>query len=171
MMVDEARVDDSEGFDVFFRSEYPRLAALGAALCGNREDGRDVAQEALARAFNSWDNVGGLDQPGAWARRVVVNLARDHARHREVKRRRLPALASELKTRPVTASLPFDSDFWAAVATLPDRQRTAVALFYVGDQSIGQVAEVMRVTEGSVKTTLHQARTRLSRLLQQENGS
>ena len=171
MMADDALVDDPKGFDAFFRSEYPRLAALGAALCGNREDGRDVAQEALARAFNLWDNVGGLDEPGAWARRVVVNLAWDHARHREVKRRRPPALASALKTRPVTASLPFDSDFWAAVATLPDRQRTAVALSYVGDRSIGQVAEVMRVTEGSVKTTLHQARTRLSRLLQEESGS
>ncbi len=170
-MAGEACVDGAVGFDAFFRSEYPRLAALGAALCGNREDGCDVAQEALARAFNAWDDVGGFDRPGAWARRVVVNLARDHARHRRVRQRRLASLASEMGTRATRASLPFDGEFWTAVATLPDRQRTAVALFYVGDQSISQVADVMQVSEGSVKTTLHQARTRLRRLLQEESES
>ena len=171
MMVGEVRVDEVAGFDAFFRAEYPRLAALGAALCGNREDGRDVAQESLARAFSAWDDVGALDRPGAWARRVVVNLARDHNRHRKVRRRRLASMASELGTRTTSAMQPFDGEFWDAVATLPDRQRTAVALFYVGDQSINEVAEVMEVSEGSVKTTLHQARTRLRRLLEQENDS
>lgn len=57
---------------------------------------------------------------------------------------------------------------WAAVATLPERQRTAVALFYIGDRSISEVAEVMAVREGTVKTTLHKARSQLRRLLSEE---
>lgn len=57
---------------------------------------------------------------------------------------------------------------WAAVALLPDRQRTAVALFYIGDRSISDVAEVMGVREGTVKATLHNARQQLEKILAEE---
>lgn len=156
------------GFDAFFRAEHRQLAALGAVLCGEREVGRDLAQEALLRAYRRWDEVARLDRPGAWVRRVIVNLARDHARHRAVQRRRLPQLAARPETDAHVVDTPHDLEFWHAVATLPERQRTAVALFYVGDRPIAEVAETMGVTEGSVKTTLHQARSRLRELLRED---
>jgi RNA polymerase sigma-70 factor (ECF subfamily) len=168
-MTNEARRDRVDhSFDAFFRSEYARLAALAAALCGDREEGRDLAQEALSRVYERWGDVATLERPGAWAQRVVVNLARDLARHRGVRRRRLPLLAHEALRRAQTESSPFDGEFWAAVSALPERQRTAVALFYVGDLSIAEVADAMGVVEGSAKTTLHQARRRLRELLNEE---
>jgi RNA polymerase sigma-70 factor (ECF subfamily) len=169
-MVAGARTDseDDDGFDAFFRLEHQRLVALGSVLCGDRETGRDVAQEALARTYKEWARVGRLERPGAWTRRVVGNLARDHARHRAVQRRRLPELARRTQAGAVVSDIGHDGEFWAAVATLPDRQRTAVALFYVGDRSISQVAEDMGVREGTVKTTLHQARIQLRELLSED---
>lgn len=171
MMADGARVDRvDDSFDVFFRSEYARLAGLASVLCGDREDGRDLAQEALSRAFERWDDVAMLERPGAWVQRVMVNLARDHARHRRVRHRRLPVLAREASGQAGVEPSPFDGEFWAAVGRLPERQRTAVALFYVGDRSVTEVAHVMGVAEGSVKTTLHQARRRLRELLSEETA-
>lgn len=58
----------------------------------------------------------------------------------------------------------------AAVAMLPERQRTAVALFYIGDRSIDDVARTMGVHEGTVKTTLHHARAQLRQLLAKEES-
>lgn len=169
-MVDgiSARAEDAGDFDAFFRAEHRRLVALGAALCNDREVGRDLAQESLVRAYHHWTEVARMERPGAWTRRVLVNLVRDHARHQAVQRRRLPDLAGRRHEEPSALDAPYDQEFWAAVAALPERQRTAIALFYVGDQSIGQVADVMGVTEGSVKTTLHQARNRLRELLSEE---
>jgi len=171
-MAREAQIgsDGDRSFDAFFRAEHRRLAALATVLCGDRETGCDLAQEALVRAYKEWDKVGGLERPGAWTRRVVVNLARDHARHRTVQRRRLPELAGRQARLVAVDDAPHDAEFWAAVATLPDRQRTAVALFYVGDRSVGHVADEMGIAEGSVKTTLHQARKRLRRLLTEDEG-
>lgn len=157
------------GFDAFFRSEHRPLAALGAVLCGEREAGRDLAQEALVRAYHRWDEVAHLERPGAWVRRVLVNLARDHARHRAVQRRRLPVLAARAARQAEVVDTPHDREFWEAVAALPERQRTAVALFYVGDRPLAEVADAMGVTEGTVKTTLHQARARLRELLTEDS--
>ena len=161
--------EGNDGFDAFFRAEQQRLAALATVLCGDRETGRDLAQEALARTYTQWARVGRLERPGAWTRRVVVNLARDQARHRAVQRRRLPELARRNEAGPAVSEVRHDSEFWAAVATLSDRQRTAVALYYVGDRSISQVAEEMGTREGTVKATLHQARTRLREMLGEDH--
>lgn len=161
------RDDSGSSFDAFFRLEHRRLAALATALCGDREVGRDVAQEAMARTFQEWGRISQLERPGAWTRRVVVNLVRDHGRHIAVRRRRLPELATRMSTAP-PGEMSLDGELWAAVATLPDRQRTAIALFHIGDQSISEVAEVMGVKEGTVKAALYEARQRLSRVLSEE---
>lgn len=155
-------------FDAFFREEHQRLAALATALCGDREAGSDVAQEALTRTYREWDRVSRLERPGGWARRVVVNLAHDHGRHLAVRRRRLSELAGGIAGDRTVDETPLDAEMWAAVAKLPQRQRTAVALFYIGDRSISDVAEAMGVGEGTVKNTLHKARRHLSRLLPEE---
>ena len=155
-------------FDAFFRQEYLRLAALAAALCGDRESGRDLAQEAMVRTFADWKRVSQLERPGGWARRVVVNLAHDYARHLSVRRRRLPELASRIAGEGASDDVMVDAATWAAVSRLPERQRTAIALFYIGDRSIRDVAEDMGIGEGTVKTTLHEARTRLRRLLSED---
>lgn len=155
-------------FDAFFRAEHQRLAALATALCGDRETGRDVAQEAMTRAYQEWDRVGRLERPGGWARRVVVNLAHDHGRHLAVRRRRLSELAGRIAGPGSADEVSLDGEMWAAVAMLPVRQRTAVALFYIGDRSISDVAEAMGVHEGTVKTTLDKARKRLRRVLSEE---
>lgn len=170
-MVEDARTVSGGGmsFDTFFRAEHQRLAALATALCGDREAGRDVAQEALTRTYREWDRVSQLERPGGWTRRVVVNLAHDHGRHLAVRRRRLSELASRIAGESVADEAPLDAEMWAAVAMLSERQRTAVALFYIGDRSISDVAEAMGVHEGTVKTTLHKARSQLRRLLSEES--
>lgn len=154
-------------FDAFFRAEHRRLAALATALCGDPETGRDIAQEALTRTYREWDRVSQLERPGGWTRRVVVNLAHDHGRHLAVRRRRLSEVA-RIAGDCGPYETPLDAEMWAAVAMLPERQRTAVALFYIGDRSISDVAEAMGVHEGTVNTALHKARSRLRRLLSEE---
>ena len=156
--------DGDVSFDAFFRQEHRWLAALATALCGHRESGRDVAEEAMVRTFEDWERVSRLERPGGWARRVVVNLAHDHARRLAVRRRRASSPVGSLVKSPddVVQTL------GAAVSRLPQRQRTAIALFYIGNRSISDVAEEMGRGEGTVKTTLHEARTRLRHLLSED---
>lgn len=78
----DLRVDDEypmpevrapESFDVFFRREFRALVGLARALSGSQVAAEDIAQEALVAAYKRWGEVGSLDNPGAWVRRVVAN--------------------------------------------------------------------------------------------------
>jgi RNA polymerase sigma-70 factor, ECF subfamily len=155
-------IDGSPGFDDLYRREIVPLATLGAALTGSRESGADLAHEALLRAYRAWPEVSALDRPGAWVRRVLINLASDVRRRGGRERRALGRMAS----RQATASpIDVDDSFWAAVRALPERQRAAVALHYVDDLSIDGIADVLGVTSGTVKASLFAARRSLAATL------
>ena len=142
-----------------FRREHPRLVALGLALTGNRATACDLAQETLARAYRTWDRVQAYEQPGAWLRRVLINLAVDMRRKECQEQVALARLGSQVAGG-------FDDDgggeWWAAVRALPVRERLAITLYYVEDYSVGEIAAVMEIAGGTVRATLAQARKKLA---------
>ncbi len=141
------------------------MIALGTSLTGSREAGADLAHEAMLRAYRSWSTVGSLDRPGAWIRRVVINLSIDWQRRRGRERRAVARLAP---APTVELADPASTQFWAAVRALPERQRAAVALYYIEDLGVEQIAEILEVTSGTVKTSLFKARRSLERALRLE---
>ena len=151
-------------YESLYRRELRVLTALGVTLTGSRESGADLAHEALLRAFRAWPTVRNLDRPGAWVRRVLINLARDayrrSVRERDAVRRLGPAGSVEAGTFEVGSSV--DAPFWVAVRALPERQRVAVALRYLDDLSIDEIADVVQVTAGTVKSSLFAARKSLA---------
>lgn len=145
-------------FDEFFRAEQPKMVALAYVLTGDREVARDVAQDAMLQAYQRWSSVKELDRPGAWVRRVTINSATSW--HRRARRARV--VRSRLVGNHAEPPLELDEVFWAHVRRLPASQRTAVALYYVEDLSIADVAEAMGTARGTVKATLSKARANLS---------
>jgi RNA polymerase sigma factor (sigma-70 family) len=142
-----------------FSREHPRLVALGLALTGNRATACDLAQETLARAYRTWDRVQAYEQPGAWLRRVLINLAVDMRRKECQEQVALARLGPQ-------ATEGFDQDgggeWWAAVRALPVRERLAITLYYLEDYSVGEIAAVMDIARGTVRATLAQARKKLA---------
>lgn len=149
-------------FESLYRRELRVLNALGATLTGSREAGADLAHEAWLRAFRAWPTVGALERPGGWVRRVLINLAIDA--HRRGAREHVAVQRVE---RPgfVETGSPLDGPFWVAVRALPERQRVAVALRYLDDLSVDDIADVMQVTAGTVKSSLFAAKKSLARTL------
>lgn len=150
------------GFDELYRREIGSLRTLGAALTGSRDLGADLAQEAMLRAYRDWGRVSQHDRPGAWVRRVVINLATDVHRRRV---RELRAIDRLPVVHEATPSDPVDDAFWRAIRELPEMQRHSAALFYVDDLSVDRIADVLGVSSGTVKKALFQARASLARRL------
>jgi RNA polymerase sigma-70 factor (ECF subfamily) len=146
-----------------FREQYPRLVALGAAMAGNREVARELAQEAMLRAHARWDEVGTYDAPGAWLRRVMTNLVIDHLRSRRAEESAVVRLGA--RQPGATDGLDVPADWAALVAPLPARQRIIVTLFYGEDLSLEQIADLLDIRVGTVKSALGKARERLAGLL------
>ncbi len=148
----------TETFERFFLDEHAKLVALGLGWTGNRETARDLAQEALTRAYRQWSMVALLDLPGAWVRRVMINLLIDHRRDAE---RRLRLVDQLGRPEPVAPPATRTDEWWQAVRALPDRERAAVTLHYIEDLPVAEVAAILEVQPGTVKASLSHARDKL----------
>jgi RNA polymerase sigma factor (sigma-70 family) len=154
-------------FEHFYLEEYPRVVRLVYALSGSRVGAEDIAQEAFLRAYRDWERVGSYEHQAAWVRRVAANLATSGLRRRLAEARALARLAA--RREPALEPLPAEeAEFGRALRALPRRQGQAVALFYVEDLSVPQIAVVLDCAEGTVKAHLAKARHTLARRLQLE---
>jgi RNA polymerase sigma-70 factor (sigma-E family) len=149
--------EDSQ-FPEFFASQYGPLRRLGFLLTGDWSDGEELAQDALVRVWWRWALVRRQQHPEAYARKVLIN------RHRSLLRRlRLDARHAG-QARVETADPGQREDLlmvWAAIGRLPARQRAVVVLRYHEDLPELEVARLLRVPVGTVKSTANRALARL----------
>ncbi|MCC8248255.1 SigE family RNA polymerase sigma factor [Saccharothrix luteola] len=155
-------------FEEFVRAQSPTLLRLALLLVNDRGHAEDLLQTALLRTALRWHRV--LDHPEAYARQVVVNLARD--RWRRVKRRVGELPLNDLVAPPAPGdharTVVDQQAVRQAVAALPQRQREVVVLRFFADLSVAETAQTMGTTEGTVKSQTHRA---LSLLRQSLDGS
>jgi RNA polymerase sigma-70 factor (ECF subfamily) len=153
-------------FDAFYALEYPRLLPLAYVLTGSHGLAEELVQETMIRALRHWRRVREYEKPGAWARRVLLNLATSKARRVAAEARALVRLggprAAELEPSVDT------SEVWQAVRALPAREAQALALHYLEDMSVVDMATVLDCPEGTVKTLLYRARKLLAAKLGEE---
>lgn len=149
-----------ESFEDWYRQHHQVVVAAVVALCADDDLAREAADEAFVRALVDWGRVSVMGSPLGWTCRVAQNVARRSLRRRSFEARVLR------RDVPVSLELP-DSDLWAAVRTLPDRQRLAVTLRFVVDLPEAEIATAMGISRGTVASTLAAARRRLSELLEQ----
>jgi RNA polymerase sigma-70 factor, ECF subfamily len=165
---DPALVSDS-AFEQLYRRDYGRLVALAYGLSGSRAAAEELAQEAFLAAHRRWDEIGVYADPGAWLRRVVVNRSVSVVRRRVAEGLALARLGAR---RELPDALPeHDEAVWRAVRALPRRQAQVVALHYVDDRAVADIAAILGCAEGTVKAHLHQARRTLARTLGHDGGS
>jgi RNA polymerase sigma-70 factor (ECF subfamily) len=153
-----------EAFEDFYGREYLAVVGLAYALSGSRWGAEDLAQEAFMAAHRDWARIGLYDKPGAWVRRVVANLSVSSLRRRAAEARALARFPFGHETAlPDLAD--GDPEFWAGIRSLPRRQAQVVALYYLEDRSVAEIAEILDVTLGTVKRHLHNGRQALARRL------
>jgi RNA polymerase sigma factor (sigma-70 family) len=159
---------ESLTFDDFYRREHRQVLGLAFVLTGNQWVAEDTAQEAFTAAFRRWAYIVAYDSPGAWVRRVTCNRAASVVRRRVRETKAVLRLA--LRTQTSIELEEGDEAFWQAVRCLPPRQAQAVALYYMEDYSVREIAEVLDCSEGTVKTHLSRARDAVARHLQLEDS-
>jgi len=159
---------DSEAFRAFYEREYRGLVALAASLIGDRHMAEDIAQEALMAACGRWDHVAALESPLGWVRKVVANKSVSLIRRRLAELRALTRIGSLADRR--LDSPESDADFWALVRSLPRRQAQVIALHYVSDMSVMEIAATLGCKEGSVKASLFKARQHLLKSFEASSG-
>ena len=142
-----------------FEVSYRRLVGQLYGVCGDLTEAEEVVAEAFARAVQHQRVFARLDNPEAWLRTVAVNVSRTRRRRarmaaeRERAERRHPVLDDERL------------ELMAALRRLSLPQREVIALHYLADLPVNQVAECLGVPTGTVKTRLARGRAALAVLL------
>jgi RNA polymerase sigma factor (sigma-70 family) len=147
-------------FETWVAPHLVAMARLASRLAGDA-DRDDVVQDALTRA---WQKSHTFDPSRGSERVWLLAIVADRARRARRGRRESVALLDQ--NDAVAAEAGIDVDLERAVASLPKRMRLAVECVYFVDLSIRETAELMRVAEGTIKSTLHDARALLRRRLE-----
>lgn len=149
---------DEQEFRVFYQAQFSRLYWLGYLLTGNAAQAEELAQDELVRTFGRWQRHG-LDEPALYARRVLIN------RHRSLGRRALLELRHVLSSSTAEPAVPGPGEdrlvVWAALRQLPVRQQAVLALRYHEDLSEADVARLLGMPLGTVKTLARRGLARL----------
>jgi RNA polymerase sigma-70 factor (sigma-E family) len=149
-------------FTELFSAHAGRLVRL-AALLGD-QDPEDAAAEAFCKFYKARHRLGTDDRPVGYLNRILVNEVRDRQRHRSVERRDAHLVAVPDSVAP--ASDLGDHDLVVrALATLPQRQREVLVLRYWLDLPIAEIAAVMSIGVGTVKSQLSRSLDRLQTVL------
>jgi RNA polymerase sigma factor (sigma-70 family) len=155
-------------FEDLYRHEYPRMVAVATAMTGDRDGANDLVHDAMVRTLVRWDHVAGLDRPGAWCHHVLVNICRSRLRRKATEWR---YLARTRRNEPTTPEPSTETiAFWTVVRTLPSRPRSVVALYFGADMTSVQIAEVLGVPEGTVRSDIAMARRVVMRALGKGDG-
>ena len=147
-------------FEALFHTEYPKMVALAAAVSGSRLHAEDIAQDAMTRLDKNWSKIQGFHKPGAWLRRVTINLAVSHRRRLAAETKALLRMRTPEPTISVEPPASHQ-DVWDAVALLPKQQRAAIALQYLEDRSITEIADILDISPATARVHLHRARQTL----------
>ena len=160
-----------EPFERFYDREFRSVVGLAYALSGSRAASEDLAQEAFIAAHRNWDRIGAYEKPEAWVRRVVANLSVSRYRRLVTETKALTRLAGMRSEAAILPELPAEAEaFWEEVRRLPRRQSQAIALHYLEDRSVAEIAEILECAPNTVKVHLHKGRNQLADRLGVEAG-
>lgn len=146
--------------DRLYRTHAPAALRFALMLTGERELSEDLVQEAFVRVAAKLDTLREPDAFAAYLTRAVANLAKSHFRHQQVVARHERTLdLNELVVHPVDI-LARDT-LLVALRRLPIRQRAVIVLRYYNDASNEEIARVLDIPVGTVKSLLSRGLAKL----------
>jgi RNA polymerase sigma-70 factor (sigma-E family) len=154
-------------FEDFVAESAESLLRTAHLITWDAGEAEDLVQECLLKVARRWTRVRRMDQPLAYARRVLINLAVDGGEKRSRRRSELDAddPALERPANDVLAALHTREELLDALARLTPRQRAVLVLRYFNDLTETEVAAVLGCSPGTVKSNASRGLARLREVL------
>jgi RNA polymerase sigma-70 factor (sigma-E family) len=154
-------------FDRFVAANLEQLLKTAYLITWDAGEAEDLVQECLFKVARRWPRAQRMAHPGAYARRILVNLALDGGRGRARRRGELDGAlsAADGPARDLLAGLETRAELLDALAHLTPRQRAVLVLRYFNDLTEAQTAEVLGCSPGTVKSNASRGLARLREVL------
>jgi RNA polymerase sigma-70 factor, ECF subfamily len=156
-------------FGELFAKHYAPALRLAALLEGDPTRAEDAVCDAFARVYGRLRR-GGVDDVAPYLRQAVVNAVRGGWRRRQVERRHASTFEAKTSANTFEAEVVERDEVWGALRRLPAGQRRVVVLRYYEDLSEAEVARVLRVKVGTVKSQAAKGLAALHSILEVRDG-
>ncbi|MGH3157744.1 MAG: SigE family RNA polymerase sigma factor [Streptosporangiaceae bacterium] len=164
-----AELDADRAVTELYSTHYRTLVRLATLLVRDMSTAEEVVQDSFIAMHASWRRLRDTDKALSYLRQSVVNKSRSVLRHRVVMDRNAPKPAPDVPSAEHGAiTLLERSSVVEALRKLPVRQREALVLRYYADMSEAQIASVMGISRGAVKSHTARAMTSLRTVLERE---
>lgn len=175
-----ARTGDRAAVDTLLRRHHDRVARICLGLCRDRSDAEDATQEALLSIANGLPRFDGRSSFATWAYRVAANRSLDELRRKRRRPRPVDPLDRAESPAPPTGDGRDPADVAVSrsgrdrildtVAALPEEFRDAVVLRDVLDLDYAEIARLLEVPVGTVRSRIARGRARLADTLGNPDG-
>jgi RNA polymerase sigma-70 factor (ECF subfamily) len=173
-IVARCRSGDREAFAVLVRKYQSKVLTLATRILDNRSEAEDVAQDIFVKVFLSLREFRGAARFSTWLYRITVNHCLNHIRRRARQQQTLVASDSEGWGQEASVSNPYKTleqkERWALVQAklqaLTPEHRTIILLRDFEGLAYEEIAEVLQLEIGTVKSRLHRARMELKTQLE-----
>ena len=168
-IVAQARRGELSAFEELVTRYEKRVYAIALRSSGSPEDAADITQEVFLRAWRSMKDFRGDSGFATWLFRITMNQCVDYARHKQSQPPTQPLVQGEDDTAPSPEEHLENSELGrelaAALDEVSDEHRRIVLLRDVSGMSYTEIAEILEVSEGTVKSRLSRARIALRKIL------
>lgn len=152
-------------FRVWAATARPRLRRTAYLLCGDWHQAEDLTQDVLVRVYAVWHRVSTMQAPDAYARKAMVNTHRSALRRPWRREHVVEAVPDQVDLREQLAGYEERDALLAALAGLGPSQRAIVVLRYWEDLSVVEVADLLHLSTGTVKSQAARGLQHLRRTL------
>lgn len=170
-----AKRGELDAFEELVRRYEKRVYAVALRSSGSPEDAADIVQEVFLRAWRSIESFRGDSGFSTWLFRITMNLCVDFARHKQAQPQTQSMVDEEENERPMPDTAPtpeehlenreLGRELAAALEEISEEHRRIVLLRDVSGMSYTEIAEVLEISEGTVKSRLSRARIALRKVL------
>lgn len=163
------RAADHDDVLAAYRAHYTDLVRFAGFVAPEAAMAEDLVHEAFVKLYGAWRRIDDPSKVGGYLRTTVLNLARGRARHLGVIRRNRPDPRPDMASAESGAMRNDSRDrVVEALRELSDRQRACLVLRHYEDRSESEIAEILGISIGSVRTHVHRGMESLGRLLDEE---
>jgi RNA polymerase sigma-70 factor (sigma-E family) len=162
--------DADRAVTAIYSEHYRSLVRLAAFLVRDTSTAEEVVQDSFVAMHGAWRRLRDTDKALSYLRQSVVNRSRSVLRHRMVVDKNTPKPPPDMPSAEHGAIIQLErSAVVSALRSLPDRQREALVLRYYGDLSEAQIASVMGISRGAVKSHTARAMAALRAVLERDS--
>jgi RNA polymerase sigma-70 factor (ECF subfamily) len=154
----------TEAFEALLAAYQDKVFRLSYSMLGDRAQAEDAAQESFLRIWKALDRYRGESALGTW----IFSIARNVCLTSISKRARSAPIDDADRSKPDPPDR--QPDIVRMVGQLPDNYRQVVMLFYMQDRSYEEVARLLDLPVGTVKTHLHRARQQLATMVKEADS-